>query len=106
MNLVNSLKILILRGFTKQKSSYFVDYQLFNTTLNGVLIKDIEDKIYNGLIDNEFFIPEHWNIPRIGFVDSSQELDHEFHEYYSLEVTDNNSTELDDISDLLNIISR
>jgi hypothetical protein len=38
MDLVNSLKILILRGFTKQKSSYFVDYQLFNTTLNGVLI--------------------------------------------------------------------
>ena len=37
MDLVNSLKILILRGFTKQKSSYFTDYQLFNTTLNGVL---------------------------------------------------------------------
>lgn len=38
MDMINSLKILIVRDFTKQESSYFVDYKILKLVIDGVLI--------------------------------------------------------------------
>ena len=68
-------------------------------------LQEIELAIRKNLIEGEFFIPEKWNIPRLSFENYSPELDHDYHEFESVEVTDENPTENTDIAVFLNVIS-
>jgi hypothetical protein len=85
------------------------NYKIFGsvifTNIGSKSIGSIELAIREKLIDNEYFIPEKWNIPRLSFGDYSPELDHDYHEFESLEETDDNAPEKCDISILLKYIS-
>lgn len=74
------------------------------TNKDSKSLEEIEFVIRKNLIEGEFFIPEKWNVPRLSFENYSPELDHEYHEFESLEVTNENPTENSDISSLLNLI--
>lgn len=64
-------------------------------------LQEIELAIRKNLIEGEFFIPEKWNILRLTFDSYSPELDHDYHEFESVEVTDENPTESIDITTFL-----
>lgn len=64
-------------------------------------LDEIELAIRKNLIEGEFFIPEKWNVPRLSFEDYSPELDHDYHEFESIEITNENSTENIDIAAFL-----
>jgi hypothetical protein len=48
---------------------------------------EIDKKIKQGLIDSEFFIAEDVDIPTLYFSSYLDEIDHQFHEYSSIEFT-------------------
>ena len=81
------------------------NYKVFSDTLftnkDSTSLQEIELAIRNNLIEGEFFIPEKWNIPRLSFDSYSPELDHDYHEFESLEITNENSTDNIDISTFL-----
>ena len=62
--------------------------------------------IHENLIEDEFFIPESWNIPNLCFGDFSLDLDHDYHEFESIEFTNEDETESIDISTFLIVISK
>ena len=64
-------------------------------------LEEIKLAIRKNLIEGEFFIPEKWSVPRLSFESYLPELDHDYHEFESLEVTDENPTESIDISAFL-----
>jgi len=68
-------------------------------------LQEIELTIRKNLIEGEFFIPEKWNVPRLSFENYSPELDHDYHEFESVEITDENPTENKDILAFINVIS-
>lgn len=70
-----------------------------------MIIGSIESAVRTSLIDGEYFVPEKWNIPRLSFEEYSPELDHDFHEFESVEETDEHPTCNCDIHDFLAIIS-
>ena len=78
------------------------NYKEFGETIftnqDSKSLEEIELAIRKNLIEGEFFIPEKWNIPRLTFDSYSPELDHDYHEFESVEVTDENPTESIDIS--------
>lgn len=57
----------------------------------------------NGIAINA--LHEKWNIPRLSFDDFKPELDHDYHEFESLEVTNESTTENCDISCFLTMIT-
>jgi len=81
----------------------FSDVVFANKDLKS--LQEIELAIRKNLIEGEFFIPEKWNIPRLSFENYSPELDHDYHEFESAEVTDENPTDNKDIKVFLNLIS-
>jgi len=85
------------------------NYKLFGsvifTNIGSKSIQSIELAIRANLIDNEYFIPEKWKIPRLSFGDYSPELDHDYHEFESLEETKDSPTENNEISTFLKIIT-
>jgi len=79
--------------------------EIIFTNQDSKRLKEIELAIRKNLIEGEFFIPEKWNVPRLSFENYLPELDHDYHEFESVEVTDENLTENKDISAFLNLIS-
>jgi len=71
------------------------------TNKDSKSLQEIELVIRKNLIEGEFFIPEKWNVPRLSFENYSPELDHDYHKFESVEVTDENPTESIDISAFL-----
>ena len=78
--------------------------EMIFTNKDSKSIEEIELVLRKNLIEGEFFIPEKWNIPRLSFENYLPELDHDYHEFESLELTNESSTENCDISSLLNLI--
>jgi len=50
-------------------------------------IKEIEERIRIALIDEQFFDPLAWGITRLEIAEWDDELDHEWHEFLSVERT-------------------
>ncbi|MEI7526630.1 MAG: hypothetical protein WCJ95_19945 [Mariniphaga sp.] len=69
-------------------------------------IDKIEILISENLIEGEFFLPEQWEIPRLSFSNFSPYLDHDYHEFVSVETTDEEVTESIDLSTFLIRISK
>ena len=75
--------------------------EIIFTNQDSKSLDEIELVIRKNLIEGEFFIPEKWNVPRLSFEDYSPELDHDYHEFESIEITNENSTENIDIAAFL-----
>ena len=54
---------------------------------NDISLAQIETTIKKSLIDDEYFYAEKWNLPEL-FFEVSNSDDHEFHEFESIEYTE------------------
>jgi hypothetical protein len=79
--------------------------EIIFTNRDSKNLEEIELILRKNLIEGEFFIPEKWNVPRLSFDDYLPELDHDYHEFESLELTNENSIRHCDISTFLKEIS-
>lgn len=65
------------------------NYKEFGTIIfsnpDQIETKQVESIIKKRLIDSEFFIANEWNIPTLHFEKWIEELDHELHEFESIE---------------------
>lgn len=73
------------------------------TNLTSIELDLIREIIVSNLIDGEFFVAKEWGLPEL-FFDSSNEDDHGWHEFHSIEVTKDNS-DVGSIEELLNRIT-
>lgn len=66
----------------------------------------LEANIKNGLIDGEFFVAEDVCLPSLYFARHDEELDHGWHEYFSIKKTANRSNDYlnRDISDFIRML--
>lgn len=67
------------------------NYKLYGSVIfsnpNNLSLAEVESKIRARLIDGEFFNPDKWSIPRLAFEEHDRELDHDWHEFESVELT-------------------
>jgi hypothetical protein len=54
---------------------------------NNIAIKTVEQIVIGNLIDGEYFIAQDWDIPELLF-DDTTEGDHQWHEFDSVEATE------------------
>ena len=84
------------------------NYKLFNSVIftnpNKLDLKTIQGQITKSLIDGEFFCPREWNIPALEFDTPDEELDHNWHEFESVEQTSESSEVMKKIDELLESI--
>lgn len=66
----------------------------------------LQKRICQFLIETEFFIPEDWDIPRLNFESYVPELDHQWHQYESIELSLESPTDRRDLNEFLEMISR
>ena len=85
----------------RDAGNYKVFSDIIYTNKDSNSLQQIELAIRKSLIEGEFFIPEKWNIPRLTFDSYSPELDHDYHEFESVEFTMDNPIENCDISEFL-----
>ena len=73
------------------------NYKTFGSVIfsnpSNLSIIEIETKIKSKLISSEFFDPIKFSIPMLNSATYDQELDHEWHEFESLEVTNESATD-------------
>jgi len=79
---------------------------LIFTNKDSLSIEYIELTIRKKLIEGEYFIPEKWNVPRLSFGNYSPELDHDYHEFESVEQTNGIPSGKCDISEFLSNLYR
>lgn len=70
-------------------------------------ISELDKNIKNALLDGEFFIAEDVRLPSLHFDRYDAELDHGWHEYFSIENTENspNDDSERDVCDFLSMLS-
>ena len=72
------------------------NYKLFGEEVfsnpENLMISEIETRIKSNLIDGEFFVAEEWGLVPLKFEETDDELDHDWHEYEGLEITENQPT--------------
>lgn len=76
---------------------------VFSNTTN-ITPEVIKDIVTSNLIDGEYFIAEDWDLPSLFFEDKNED-DHQWHEFVSLEIT-NEEVYSCDIGELLNKIAK
>lgn len=81
------------------------NYKLFDslifTNKDSLSLEYIELAIRKNLIEAMYFVPEKWNVPILNFEDYLPALDHDYHEFESIELTDDNPSNKCDISEFL-----
>ncbi|MEI6749197.1 MAG: hypothetical protein WCM93_08555 [Bacteroidota bacterium] len=86
------------------------NYKLFGETIfsnpDNLTLTEIESKIKSRLIDGEFFYAKNWSIIPLQFDKYNEELDHGWHEYESVEITDEVATANHTVKELLKIIEK
>ena len=84
------------------------NYKLFNslifTNKESLSHEYIELTISEHLIEGAYFIPEKWNVPRLSFRNYSPGLDHDYHEFELMELTNEIPLGKCDISEFLSHI--
>jgi hypothetical protein len=68
---------------------------------NNLTVDLIKSEIYSKLIDGEFFIASELNIPSL-FFENTNDLDHIWHEFHSIENTSEISNDNRSIEELIN----
>lgn len=85
------------------------NYKLFDEFIfanqDSLSLEYIELTIRKNLIEGAYFVLEKWNVPRLSFGDYSQELEHDYHEFESIEETDDIPIGIFDITSFLNAIT-
>jgi hypothetical protein len=75
----------------------FGNFKLFNSVIfvnpSQISILEIESKIKQKLVDGEYFDPKKWKIPILAFPEYDHDLDHQWNEYESVELTMESPTE-------------
>jgi len=68
------------------------NYKLYNASIltnrHHIPIDQLENQIRESLIDKIYFNPIKCNIPKLEFPDSDEELDHDWHEFFSISSTE------------------
>ena len=72
---------------------------------NRITLDLIREKIKDNLIDREFFIPKNWNIKKLSPTLIIFDDDEVWHEFDSVDETDNNSENMRSIDEFLELIS-
>jgi len=90
----------------RDAGNYKIYDEIIFANQNSHSLQEIELIIRKNLIEGEFFIPEKWQIPRLDLGSYSSELDHDYHEFESLEFTDENQNANCDISYFLKRITK
>jgi hypothetical protein len=84
------------------------NYKLFDslifTNQASLSLEYIELTIRKNLIEGDFFVIEKWNVPRLSFENYLPELDHDYHEFESIELTDEIPSVKFDIYEFLGIL--
>ena len=70
---------------------------------NGLSIEEIETAIRSALIDDGWFYADKWELKDLHLYKWDNSIDHEWHEYDSIEMTDESETK-GDIADFINLI--
>ncbi len=55
---------------------------------SGIALAEVENIIHHKLIDGTWFYADKWNLPDLHFGTWDNELDHTWHEFESIEFTD------------------
>ena len=74
------------------------------TCRTEVSLEDSSKQIQASLIDEKFFVPESWDIPRLSFEIFDFALDHEWHIFEGIELTLEDPTDNRDFADFLHEI--
>jgi hypothetical protein len=80
-------------------------FAIFPNT-NKLTVQECTVKIYSKLISNEFFVTQHWDLPPLQHFRYDPEIDHEWHEFESFELTNQLSTDQRDIEFFLSTIKK
>jgi len=68
---------------------------------DGLSIEEIDAALRERLIDDEWFYASQWGLKDLHFKDFDDEIDHSFHEYGSVEYTEEMATEQESISEFI-----
>ena len=72
------------------------NYKSFNSIILGnpssLDLKTVEEQIIEHLIEEEYFIPQKWNVPLINKFAYDSEWDHDWYEFESIEYTEEGIT--------------
>jgi hypothetical protein len=71
----------------------------------NIPLEVIKGKIKAALIDGEYFVASEWQIPALYTFAFDEELDHNWHEFESIELTNKHVTEHRAISEFLDTIT-
>ncbi|HTA83258.1 MAG TPA: hypothetical protein VK783_10005 [Bacteroidia bacterium] len=85
------------------------NYKLFDEVIfsnpKNIPLNKIENIIKVHLMDGMYFDPQEWGIPLLEFPEYDEELDHDWHEFESIEITTEEATDYRTISQFLKQIS-
>lgn len=88
------------------------NYKQFNEVVFGnpskLSVQEIETTIKENLIDSQWFVAKDWRVPDMHFKEFSwdSEIDHDWHEFESIEETLELVTTENHIEDFLSIVSK
>lgn len=68
---------------------------------NNLTLREVEDRIRAALIDGEFFNARQWGLPELRGFEWDDDLDHEWHEYVSVEYVEEGTIEGSAIEEFL-----
>ncbi|GGH22549.1 hypothetical protein [Mucilaginibacter phyllosphaerae] len=74
---------------------------IFNNP-NCLILKDVEFSIHQKLIEDTWFYVDKWNLPDLHFDNWDNEIDHTWHEFESIALTDEAGGQ--DIEDFISAI--
>jgi hypothetical protein len=92
----------------RDASNYKSFGEIVFTNPSGLTIDKITNLIQNNLIDGEWFVPTEWSIPRLHFQQYTwdADIDHEWHEFQSVEYSSDSITETRTIDEFMINISK
>jgi hypothetical protein len=76
---------------------------IFNNSEN-ITLSTVQNLIQSKLIGGEYFYANHWQLPDLHFGTWDDELDHSFHEFESVEYTEEEANGEIDLSSFINIL--
>lgn len=77
-------------------------YEVF-ANREGIAIEEIEKSIKAALIDEMWFYTDKWLLKDLHRYEWNNEIDHDWHEYESIELMEDDAT-VDDIADFIRLI--
>lgn len=88
---MNNIKINYLYRDYSNYKQYGTQVYSNHTNLD---VEQIKDVVAAHLLDGEYFVAELWSLPNLFFKDRNED-DHEWHEFVSVECTEDKTTTID-----------